>query len=88
MERIDAVGVAVNGKTIAARTVLWAAGVKASPAAKWLRARTDNAGRVKVAADLSVPNLKNVLRYRRHRREQRLGGSGRTRARFRRETGR
>jgi NADH dehydrogenase FAD-containing subunit len=39
--------------------VLWAAGVKASPAAIW-RARTDNAGRVKVAADLSVPNLKNV----------------------------
>src|SRR3984957_7915657 len=60
VERIDAAGVAVGGKTIAARTVLWAAGVKASPAAKWLRARTDNAGRVKVAADLSVPNLKNV----------------------------
>lgn len=60
VERIDAGGVAVGGKTIAARTVLWAAGVKASPAAKWLRACTDNAGRVKVAADLSVPNLKNV----------------------------
>lgn len=60
VERIDAVGVAVSGKTIVARTVLWAAGVKASPAAKWLRARTDNAGRVKVAEDLSVPNLKNV----------------------------
>jgi putative oxidoreductase len=60
VERIDAVGVAVNGKTIVARTVLWAAGVKASSAAKWLHARTDNAGRVKVAADLSVPNLKNV----------------------------
>ena len=60
VERIDAVGVAVSGKTISARTVLWAAGVKASPAAKWLRACTDSAGRVKVAADLSVPNLKNV----------------------------
>jgi NADH dehydrogenase FAD-containing subunit len=60
VQRIDAVGVAVNGKSIVARTVLWAAGVKASPAAKWLRARSDNAGRVKVAADLSVPNLKNV----------------------------
>jgi len=60
VERIDAVGVAVSGETIVARTVLWAAGVEASPAAKWLRARTDNAGRVKVAADLSVPNLKNV----------------------------
>jgi putative oxidoreductase len=60
VERIDTLGVAVSGKTIVARTVLWAAGVKASPAAKWLGARTDNAGRVKVAADLSVPNLKNV----------------------------
>jgi hypothetical protein len=60
VERIDSVGVAVSGKTIVARTVLWAAGVKASPAAKWLRAGADNAGRVKVAADLSVPNLNNV----------------------------
>jgi NADH dehydrogenase FAD-containing subunit/uncharacterized membrane protein YphA (DoxX/SURF4 family) len=60
VERIDAVGVAVCGKAIVARTVLWAAGVKASPAAKWLCASADNAGRVKVAADLSVPNFKNV----------------------------
>ena len=60
VERIDAVGVAVSGKTIVARTVLWAAGVMASSAAEWLRADADNAGRVKVAADLSVPNLKNV----------------------------
>jgi NADH dehydrogenase/putative oxidoreductase len=60
VEHIDAVGATVGSKTIVARTVLWAAGVKASPAAKWLSARTDNAGRVKVAADLSVPNLKNV----------------------------
>jgi hypothetical protein len=44
-----AAGVAVSGKTVIARTVLGAAGVKASPAAKWLRARTDNAGRVEVA---------------------------------------
>jgi len=60
VERIDAVGVTVSGKAIVARTVLWAAGVKASPAAKWLCARTDNAGRVKVTADLSVPSLENV----------------------------
>ena len=60
VERIDAAGVAVSGKTIIARTVLWAAGVEASPAAKWLRAGADNAGRVKVAADLSVPNFRNV----------------------------
>jgi NADH dehydrogenase/putative oxidoreductase len=40
--------------------VLWAAGVMASPAAKWLQADADNAGRVKVGADLSVPGLPNV----------------------------
>src|SRR5580692_61236 len=60
VERIDAVGVAISGKTIVARTVLWAAGVAASPAAKWLHVDADDAGRIKVADDLSVPNLKNV----------------------------
>jgi NADH dehydrogenase FAD-containing subunit/uncharacterized membrane protein YphA (DoxX/SURF4 family) len=60
VERIDAFGVVISGKTIVARTVLWAAGVAASPAAKWLHADADDAGRIKVAADLSVPNLKNV----------------------------
>ena len=60
VERIDAIGVVISGKTIVARTVLWAAGVAASPAAKWLHADADDAGRIKVAADLSVPNLKNV----------------------------
>ena len=60
VERIDAVGVVIGGKTIVARTVLWAAGVAASPAAKWLHVDADDAGRIKVADDLSVPNLKNV----------------------------
>ena len=60
VERIDAAGVTVSGQQIAARTVLWAAGVVASPAATWLNAAADNAGRVKVGADLSVPDLPNV----------------------------
>ncbi|MGB8692682.1 MAG: FAD-dependent oxidoreductase [Steroidobacteraceae bacterium] len=60
VENIDAAGVMVSGKRLAARTVLWAAGVMASPAAKWLQAEADSAGRVKVAADLSVPGLANV----------------------------
>jgi len=34
--------------------------VMASPAAKWLKRAADNAGRVKVGADLSVPGLSNV----------------------------
>jgi putative oxidoreductase len=60
VEAIDADGVTVSGARIVAKTVLWAAGVTASPAAKWLGAAADNAGRVKVAADLSVPGHPNV----------------------------
>lgn len=60
VENIDADGVTVSGERIPAKTVLWAAGVTASPAAKWLRVEADNAGRVKVGPDLSVPGLPNV----------------------------
>jgi putative oxidoreductase len=35
--------------------------VTASPAAKWLNADCDKAGRVRVAADLSVPGIENVF---------------------------
>jgi NADH dehydrogenase/putative oxidoreductase len=61
VEAIDALGVTVNGQRFAARTVLWAAGVMASPAARWLGCEADAAGRVKVGADLSVPGLPNVF---------------------------
>ncbi|HMW54446.1 FAD-dependent oxidoreductase [Accumulibacter sp.] len=61
VESIDDRGVIVNGRPIAARTVLWAAGVVASPAAKWLGAEADPAGRVKVGPDLSVHGLPNVF---------------------------
>jgi NADH dehydrogenase len=57
---IDANGVMVNDRRIYSRTVLWAAGVAASPAAKWLNAEADKAGRVKVQPDLSVPHLPDV----------------------------
>lgn len=60
VDHIDAEGVWMSGRRIEARTVLWAAGVTASPAAKWLKADADNAGRAKVGADLSVPGLPNV----------------------------
>jgi NADH dehydrogenase FAD-containing subunit/uncharacterized membrane protein YphA (DoxX/SURF4 family) len=60
VDHIDAQGVSVSGRRIAARTVLWAAGVMASPAAKWLKADADSAGRTKVGTDLSVPGLPNV----------------------------
>ena len=58
---IDPDGVLVNGLRIASRTVLWAAGVVASPAARWLHAPADRSGRVKVEADLSVAGLPNVF---------------------------
>ncbi|MFN0304365.1 MAG: FAD-dependent oxidoreductase [Burkholderiales bacterium] len=61
VEAIDALGVSVSGRRIAARTVLWAAGVVASPAAKWLHAEHDNAGRLKVEADLSLAHHPNVF---------------------------
>src|SRR5215831_532149 len=57
---LDADGVMVNDRRIYSRTVLWAAGVAASPAAKWLNAEADTAGRVKVQPDLSVPHLPDV----------------------------
>ena len=57
VEGIDGDGVVVGGERIEARTVLWAAGVTASPAALWLGRSSDKAGRVVVGPDLSVdPN--------------------------------
>jgi NADH:ubiquinone reductase (H+-translocating) len=61
VQNIDADGVVVNGQRIGSRTVLWCAGVAASPAGKWLGAETDRAGRVKMNADLSVPGRPNVF---------------------------
>ena len=61
VENIDADGVVVSGRRVASKTVLWAAGVMASPAAKWLEAAADNAGRVKVGPGLEVPGLTNVF---------------------------
>ena len=54
-------GVRIGNEVIATRTIIWAAGVMASPAGRWLGAETDRAGRVKVNADLSVPNFPDVF---------------------------
>ena len=53
--------VTVDGERIETRTVIWAAGVAASPAAKWLGAEKDRAGRAKVMADLSLPGDPDVF---------------------------
>jgi NADH dehydrogenase len=57
----DARGVTLEQGRIDAGTIIWAAGVIASPAAHWLNAEHDRAGRVVVGRDLSVPNLPDVF---------------------------
>jgi len=57
----DERGVSIGAERIEARTVVWAAGVMASPAGQWLGAETDRVGRVKVNADLSVPGHPNIF---------------------------
>jgi NADH dehydrogenase/putative oxidoreductase len=61
VEAIDAHGVMVSGERIEAGTVLWAAGVVASPAAAWLGVEPDRVGHIKVAPDLSVPDCPGVF---------------------------
>ncbi len=49
------------GESIPSRTVLWAAGVAASPLAKSLGAPLDRAGRVLVEPDLTVPGHPEIF---------------------------
>jgi NADH dehydrogenase len=57
---IDATGVALGAERIDAATVIWAAGVAASPLARDLGVPLDRAGRVKLDATLQVPGLARV----------------------------
>ena len=57
----DARGVDTDGGRIDAGTLIWAAGVTASPAARWLNAEADHAGRVKVGPDLSLPGHPEIF---------------------------
>jgi NADH dehydrogenase/putative oxidoreductase len=61
VEAVDERGVQVSGRRIDAQTVLWAAGVVASPAARWLGVTAERDGRIKVQRDLSVGGLPNVF---------------------------
>jgi NADH dehydrogenase len=58
---IDSEGIVANGQRVSASTVLWCAGVLASPAGRWLDAATDKAGRVIVNSDLSIPGHPEVF---------------------------
>jgi NADH dehydrogenase len=57
----DSGGVSIGAERIESRNVIWAAGVKATPAAEWLGAEHDHVGRVKVETDLSVPGHANIF---------------------------
>jgi NADH:ubiquinone reductase (H+-translocating) len=57
----DAEGVTYGSKRLPASTVIWAAGVQASPAAAWLDAPADRSGRIMVLPDLSVPGHPEIF---------------------------
>ncbi|MDT3685215.1 MAG: NAD(P)/FAD-dependent oxidoreductase [Pseudorhodoplanes sp.] len=54
-------GVSLGDNRIDASTIVWAAGVVASPAAQWIGAEHDRAGRILVEPDLSVPGRANIF---------------------------
>jgi len=58
---IDAKGVNVGERRIEAGAVIWAAGVQASPAARWLGVEPDRAGRTPVGSDLSLAGHPEVF---------------------------
>jgi NADH:quinone reductase (non-electrogenic) len=61
VKTVDASGADVGGEWVAARTVMWAAGVAASPSAAWLGVEADPAGRVRVGPDLRVPGRREIF---------------------------
>ena len=61
IEHIDGRGVVVHGERIEARLVIWAAGVKATPAAAWLKVAANSQGMVEVNPDFSLPGHPNIF---------------------------
>ncbi len=59
--RVDSEGIVVGEERIQAATVLWGAGVIASPAGRWLQAETDRSGKIMVGPDLSVPGHPEIF---------------------------
>src|SRR5579871_1126161 len=54
-------GVVFGGKLLQTKTLIWAAGVRASRAAEWLQAPSDRAGRLQVEPDLTVPGHADIF---------------------------
>ena len=61
VEAISADSVVAGGEHIATHTTVWAAGVMASPAARWLGLAADRSGRAQVGADLRPAGLPDVF---------------------------
>jgi NADH dehydrogenase len=57
----NADGVVYGGNRLDTKTIIWAAGVRASPAAEWLGAPADRAGRLQVLPDLTVPGYPDIF---------------------------
>ena len=60
VEKISEGEVVAGGESIPAGTVVWAAGVKASPAARWLGVEADKAGRIPVTPYLEVAGMEGI----------------------------
>jgi len=58
---VDAGGITANGQRVPASTVLWSAGVLASPAGHWLNAAVDKSGSITVNSDLSIPGHPEIF---------------------------
>jgi NADH dehydrogenase len=58
---VDDDGIIVNGQRVEAATVLWSAGVLASPAGRWINSATDKSGRIIVNSDLSIPDHPEIF---------------------------
>lgn len=54
-------GVMLGDRKIESEAIIWAAGVTAGPAAQWIGAAHDRAGRIKVGNDLSVPEHPEIF---------------------------
>ena len=61
VEKVDDQGVIAAGVGIPSATVLWTAGVSASPVVKMLGTKTDRAGRAFVSAFMEIPEAPNVF---------------------------
>jgi NADH dehydrogenase len=61
VQSIDREGVVLGEEALKTRTVIWAAGVIASPVGRWLGAECDAVGRVKVNPDLTAPSHEDIF---------------------------